>query len=211
MGIPQANLIGQTFGRLRVIALVGKNRHSQTTWKCVCECGGEKVATVNALRNGMTRSCGCLRKGLRAARRCPEPGKFTCTRCKNRKPVSERIFSSNNRCTSCGPSSKSFSLAQRMWRRAKVRAEKEGLPFTITVEDIVIPDVCPVYGFALTDVGSKSDRESMRRAPSLDRFVPEKGYVPGNVFVISYRANVLKRDGTYDEFNKLCAWMQRFL
>jgi hypothetical protein len=40
--------------------------------------------------------------------------------------------------------------------------------------------------------------------------VPSLGYVRGNVEVISWRANSLKRDGTLDEMEKLVMWMRKF-
>ena len=44
--------------------------------------------------------------------------------------------------------------------------------------------------------------------PSLDRFNSGLGYIPGNVFVISYRANTLKNNGTLDEFKKIIRYMR---
>lgn len=39
----------------------------------------------------------------------------------------------------------------------------------------------------------------------------EKGYVPGNVVVMSYRANRLKNDGTAEEHEIIAAWMRKNL
>jgi hypothetical protein len=43
-------------------------------------------------------------------------------------------------------------------------------------------------------------------SPSLDRIDPSRGYIPGNVQVISNRANLLKRDGTLREIVLLGRW-----
>ena len=55
------DLAGETFGRLTAVEYVGSaQRNSQ--WRCVCTCGGEKVVSGSSLRQGHTRSCGCLWK-----------------------------------------------------------------------------------------------------------------------------------------------------
>ncbi len=52
--------LGKLYGRLRVREFAGNNERGQATWKCSCECGNTKVITGALLRNGTTRSCGCL-------------------------------------------------------------------------------------------------------------------------------------------------------
>lgn len=88
-----------------------------------------------------------------------------------------------------------------LWRTARRRATVNGLPFTITPDDIVIPTHCPVLGIRL-EFGDRTT------APSLDRHIPQLGYVPGNVVVMSNRANILKRDGTTDEILALGAYLK---
>jgi hypothetical protein len=82
-------------------------------------------------------------------------------------------------------------------RCAKYRAKKSGLEFSITANDITIPTCCPVLGIEL----KMSERGAGRQntAPSLDRIDNTKGYIPGNVEVVSWRANALKRDSTPEE------------
>ena len=75
---------------------------------------------------------------------------------------------------------------------ARVRAKQLGLEFSITAKDVVIPEFCPVFGVPL-EIGGGDN------APSLDRIVGSKGYVPGNVIVVSHRANQLKRDASVAE------------
>lgn len=55
------NLIGKTFGRLRVIRRSGKNQNRRPVWRCVCECGKVAEIPADSLRKGSTKSCGCLR------------------------------------------------------------------------------------------------------------------------------------------------------
>jgi len=45
-------------------------------------------------------------------------------------------------------------------------------------------------------------------SPTLDRLNNAWGYVPGNIAVISYRANKLKGDATADELRRIAEWME---
>lgn len=74
-----------------------------------------------------------------------------------------------------------------LFERARKRANSRGIEFAITRADIIIPEVCPVLGISLTIGGKRSPN-----SPSLDRIDPAGGYVPGNIRVISDRANRLK-------------------
>lgn len=87
---------------------------------------------------------------------------------------------------------------------AKLRAKKNGVPFTITKADIVIPDVCPALGIPLY----RGVRGQCDNAPSLDRVDNSLGYTPDNVRVISRRANTLKGDATIEEMEAVVAYVQ---
>jgi hypothetical protein len=65
------DLTNQRFGRLTVIERDGY-AHKQSTWRCVCDCGNEKVTKSQNLRKGLTESCGCLHK-----ERAAEAGQLT--------------------------------------------------------------------------------------------------------------------------------------
>lgn len=56
---PLGEMIGCMFGRLTVLAL-GKNCRKQTTALAVCKCGRSTVVMPFHLKNGDTKSCGCL-------------------------------------------------------------------------------------------------------------------------------------------------------
>lgn len=81
---------------------------------------------------------------------------------------------------------------------AKSSAKGKNLPFDLDLSDIVIPDVCPVLGIVLdrfrTDRSKRPDN-----MPSIDRMIPALGYVKGNVFIISMRANRIKQNATSAE------------
>jgi hypothetical protein len=84
---------------------------------------------------------------------------------------------------------------------AHARARKAGVPCTIIHSDIVIPSHCPVLGLPLyRQLGKQGGGPN---SPSLDRITPELGYIPGNIIVISSRANRIKSDATPEEMQAL--------
>jgi hypothetical protein len=98
-----------------------------------------------------------------------------------------------------------LSVKKQMLRAAKTRAKKQGVPFDLALDDFSIPEVCPVLGIVLKRGQARQNRYS----PSLDKFIPSKGYVKGNVFVVSQRANMLKWDATVEEIEALARYMRR--
>ena len=54
------DLTGQKFNRLTVIKRAKSNRHGDTMWLCLCECGNTHTVWMKSLRNGGVKSCGCL-------------------------------------------------------------------------------------------------------------------------------------------------------
>lgn len=96
-----------------------------------------------------------------------------------------------------------------MLRHAKRRAANAGVPFQLKETDIVIPKFCPILGIKLgRNVGGFNGSDS---SPSLDRVVPANGYIPGNVVVISMRANRIKSDSSVEELQKLAKFYTRLL
>lgn len=55
------DLTDKTFGRLRVLHRAKTSRTGKVRWACVCDCGGEIIATTSNLRGGLSTSCGCAR------------------------------------------------------------------------------------------------------------------------------------------------------
>lgn len=90
-----------------------------------------------------------------------------------------------------------------MYKAAKGRATRKGVPFNIEISDVVIPDVCPVFGIPL-ECGTGKTHDG---SPTLDRKVPSLGYVKGNVFVISHKANTIKSHGTSAEHRIIADWI----
>jgi len=82
-------------------------------------------------------------------------------------------------------------LKQQLYRSAKKRALSKGLEFNIELRDIHIPKKCPILKVPLIC--------STRYSPSIDRIYPDKGYVKGNIAIISTLANSMKANATPKE------------
>lgn len=75
-----------------------------------------------------------------------------------------------------------------MLGQARIRATRKNMEFNITLDDIIIPTLCPILKIPLVRDNTKRFWDS----PSLDRVDNSKGYIKGNVRVISFLANHLK-------------------
>ena len=56
------NEIGNRYGRLTVLEEAGRTNEKTVLWLCKCDCGNFTIKRGHHLRNGLTKSCGCLRK-----------------------------------------------------------------------------------------------------------------------------------------------------
>lgn len=138
-----------------------------------------------------------------------------CATCKGTFPVSSftRYLASYDGlkkvCRECASKSqqkyRQQHFARLMLKSSRRGALARGLAHTITEQDIVIPERCPALGIELRLEGSRDHR------PSLDRRDNSKGYVPGNVVVVSMRANRTKSDLTIEELRKLVGFYERAL
>ena len=105
------------------------------------------------------------------------------------------------------------NLELKLWHSCKQSAKRRNMDFDIEPSDIVIPLFCPIFGIAL-DTHAESggglgyDWKINPYRPSVDRIDNTKGYVKGNIHVISWRANSLKRDASISELEKLYLYMK---
>jgi hypothetical protein len=90
---------------------------------------------------------------------------------------------------------------------AKNRAKKRNIEFNLQLDDIIIPEYCPILGIKI-EMQFDSGQRAADNSPSLDRIDSTMGYVQGNVAVISYRANVIKNSGTAEEHRKIADWIE---
>lgn len=171
----RVSLQGKTFGNL--VVLHRDANIGRRFWVCRCVCGDTCTVGGTLLRRGQVKGCGCL------------PGDTPQAKYRNRDE--ENL-------------GKGLTLRLKLFYSAQRRARKNSLPFTITLDDIVIPEKCPILGIPLFN-GRRGFRP---HSYSLDRIQGPLGYVPGNVQVISNRANLLKRDATLEELEKLVNYLK---
>jgi hypothetical protein len=82
----------------------------------------------------------------------------------------------------------------------KNRARDKGQDFDIDAEYLGMPSVCPILGIPLRYDNSKPQKDSA----SVDRFDNSKGYVKGNAWIISLKANFMKNNATIEELEAFC-------
>jgi len=111
------------------------------------------------------------------------------------------------------PRKKRTTFPFKTWlcANARYRGRKLGMEATITPADLDWPRCCPVLGIKLVypERSGEGKLSGRHNYPSLDRLDNTKGYVPGNVFVISYRANTLKSNATAAELRALADYAER--
>ena len=126
---------------------------------------------------------------------------------KNSEEIKARVakYQSDNaeKVRDCNRSYVTKNLQQHLWKSAKKRACEKGVPFSISVEDVAIPDVCPVLGIKL----ERGRGRPVAGSPSIDRIKPHLGYVVGNISVISHRANRIKNDADATELLAVACWL----
>ena len=99
------------------------------------------------------------------------------------------------------------SLIKQLIRSAKQRAQSKNLDFNIEPSDISLPETCPLLEIPLdSHYGSAQDNSY-----SIDRIDSTKGYIKGNVWVISKRANTLKNNATLEELSLLVKNLNKYL
>lgn len=201
---PTINLVGRVFGALTVqayVGYVGGTAHAK--WKCVCACGTEHIASGANLRSGRVKACAvCGRKigGAAAAKTNTARG----------------TYAQNGRTTAARKRVKvgvNYTDQTNPWRhhasKVKDSAKRRGLPFgfadhfelALYLESIA-PVTCPVTGERL-EHGTKNHRA----LPVVDRIDNTLGYVRGNLQVISFMANAMKRDADFDTLVAFAGWI----
>jgi hypothetical protein len=147
------------------------------------------------------------------------PNGRSCTRCKRRRPATDFYAHKNGRKRGvckvcfCEETRRNRARVARtqpervMLLAARKRARAARVPFAIKETDFRIPRSCPVLGILL--MSNQGRRGPNDASPTLDRIVPWRGYVPGNVVVVSWRANRLKSDASVYELARIAEWYRR--
>jgi predicted DNA-binding protein YlxM (UPF0122 family) len=94
---------------------------------------------------------------------------------------------------------------RKKWRHKKYNAEKTGYEWNLPFGEIEWPTHCPVLGIELDYFAEFRQENSV----SFDRIDSNKGYVSGNVEIVSWRANRIKNDGTWEEHQKIVDYLKK--
>lgn len=90
-------------------------------------------------------------------------------------------------------------------KRAEQRAKTKNVPFDLSISDIVIPEICPILGVKF-EIAAKGEPRDY--SPSLDRIDPLRGYVKGNIQIISMKANRIKSNASIEEIEKVLGYLK---
>lgn len=97
-------------------------------------------------------------------------------------------------------------LKNNNWRnyklsRVKSYAKTRGIPFALTLEDLDMPEKCPILGIKL-NYASENKKEKWD-SPSVSRVIPDLGYIKGNIKIVSLRAALLRSNADIWELEKV--------
>jgi len=183
------DLTGSRYGRLKVMGLSRKrSSDGNILWNCQCKCGNKVRVRTASLNNGNTKSCGCL--------------KINNLRGKNNYQAKRMIADCGYWIPNTDPWSMRANRILSYSRREKIPNEFKSVgEFAIYLKSIA-PKTCPVFGKRLT-TGNKFSHDW---SPSVDKIIPSKGYVRGNIQIISYLANKMKQDATPEQLKRFARW-----
>jgi hypothetical protein len=191
------DLVGVTFGRLTVYAAA--QRTYQTMWACRCCCGNTPTVSGINLTTGHTQSCGCLREELRST----YAKKRDFNGSKNPRAKTSLALNGENYIAS---SSVWYKRAAGVYYLARKNNVKLGFRSVMELATYVVsiaPDKCPVFNKDFSERGVGFSNWS----PSIDKIDPKRGYVKGNIQIISMLANCMKRNASPKELRTFAQWV----
>jgi len=184
------NLVGRTFGQLKVKEIFGRDKHSHIIWLCECSCGNiAYIKSSELLRTKVpAKSCGCI--------------------IKNKNPYeihpSHQKRSKSNTWKGCE------EISGYLWAKINNGAKKRNLEVSISLEylwNLFLQQnrKCALSGLELKFANSaKEQRNHKGTTASLDRICSSKGYVAGNVQWVHKDVNFMKQHYPQDYFVELC-------
>lgn len=98
-----------------------------------------------------------------------------------------------------------YRTLRHKFSRKRANAIKHGIPWELNFGSLVFPEYCPVLGIKIDYFAESRQENSM----SWDRTDHTKGYVDGNVQIMSWRANRIKNDGTKEEHQKIVDYLSK--
>lgn len=104
-----------------------------------------------------------------------------------------------------------------MLSAARRRAKKYHVSYTLKVQDLreVMTDVCPILGIKLElnkqnrEWGIEKNKNNWQTSPSIDRIIPDDGYIKDNIIIVSLMANAIKNQATPDQIQKVATFYKK--
>jgi hypothetical protein len=210
------DIVGERFGRLIVLSPAPRSKDNKTMWLCKCDCGKQKEVIGGNLKNGTTKSCGCYCLDIRKTNRF-KPIRSICEICGN-------VFLNrrSHQLKTCSPKChrERVTKKQKVYLYSNIEqylnklihgrrfiAKKRGMEFSIT-RDYLLKlyhdqnGKCRATGQILkipTEVDSKTPW-----TVSIDRIDNNKGYIKGNVQLVSQIYNLCKNIWSEDDVLEFC-------
>ena len=100
-----------------------------------------------------------------------------------------------------------YQECKMKFRRKKQNCNRTRHEFTVEFDEIEWPSHCPILGLELDYYGITG--KTVENSVSFDRIDSNKGYVSGNVRILSWRANRIKNDGTAEEHRKIADFLDK--
>lgn len=195
------NEIGKKYGNLTVIERAENYKNGSAMWYCICDCGNPNKIRVRAasLRDGHTKSCGCL-----IVEKTKEVHKNKIVSEQTRKRLSDSAKGPKlNARSDIGkkfPATGKYkrgSFVVRKINSIKNSAKTRGHQVTISKEEIADLITSPC-----TYCGRKSDYDTYKGCNGIDRVDNSLGYVDGNCVSSCIYCNMCKNTRPVDVFRK---------
>jgi hypothetical protein len=97
-----------------------------------------------------------------------------------------------------------YTVCREKFRRKKASAKTKGIDWTVQFGELEWPKECPILGLEIDYFAE----ERQENSPSFDRIDPSRGYVAGNVRIVSWRANRIKNDGSAKEHRLIAEYLE---
>lgn len=184
------DLVGKTFGQLKVKQMFGRDKHSHIIWLCECSCGNEtKVKSSELLRKvKSTKSCGCILNNNNPYQ--THPGHLTKDSSRTWKGYEE--------------------ISGYLWAKINDGAKKRNLEVSVSLEDLWVLFLqqnrkCALSGIEIKFAHTAREQRNHRgTTASLDRIDSSKGYVIGNIQWVHKDVNTMKWSFEQSYFLDLC-------
>lgn len=98
-----------------------------------------------------------------------------------------------------------YKIYRHKFQAKKANAIRSGMDWSIYFGELTFPTHCPILGIEL-DYFAEGRQEN---SPSFDRLDNSRGYESGNVFIISWRANRIKNNGTKEEHRMIYEYLDK--